>query len=87
MVYMESAVSILNREYLKNPMSLLGKPPESFQRLWTTLEYIAMNRLKGETVLKPKYITHKGLGPAGFIVCLKRFWIKYDVLFPFKICG
>jgi hypothetical protein len=29
MVYMESVVSILNGEYLKNPMSLLGKPPES----------------------------------------------------------
>jgi hypothetical protein len=22
-----------------------------------------MNRLKGDTVLKPKYITHKGFGP------------------------
>jgi hypothetical protein len=70
---MESAVSIPNREYLKNPMSLLGKPPESLQRLSTTLECITMNRLKGDTVLKPKYTTHKGFGPAAFIGCLKRF--------------
>jgi hypothetical protein len=68
-------------------MSLLGKPPESLQQLWTTLECIAMNRFKGDTVLKPKYVTHKGFGPAGFIVCLKRFWIEYGMLFSFKICG
>ena len=58
MAYMESAVSILNRKYLKSPMSLLVKPPESLQRPWTS---IATNRLKGDTLLDPKYITYKGL--------------------------
>jgi hypothetical protein len=55
MVYMKSAVSILHREYLNSPMILLGKPPDSLHPLWSTLESIVMDRLKGETVLKPKY--------------------------------